>query len=799
MNRGGNRSKKEIGDAESAALAENASNGDISQSAEKPARRLIRQYQNVLYPDEDYDFWVHLIKRDDWNTARFGSDEAVAHAQVEVPAILAAPAAAFGNETEDAEVAAMEINADGTAGAASSATSDTDQTTAQAENKKAVALPTVAKTPLLLWHERNMPYSSEAPTLEKNVTLPLLADPDKFQVVYTMRAARNRDVWTSYDIIQGKTNLTRMMKPKVWHTEKNLMDGGGAEQKDDNSGQPSSPAAETAAATTVKNKSKTTATTTAISGAGSASSLIPAALQQREDELHWASKVDLRFVPDDMVHNDQTLSRDIPNNPLAAVTRFPEAHLYQPLTSVTDFWAVENDFVHLNGTQQNLTLHLSHYPTSYHALSIQKSLTDTLSMKDDFGLIADPMRESFMLKRIFLNNSPIVLVLSMLFMMTHSIFSWLAFKNDLSFWRKNKSMKGLSARSMVIGWVSRLVIALYLLDSRETSYLILFEIGLDLFLSTWKLTKAIVVEVGPEQEDKKEIALKDDRSADENEGSAAIEDEDTKEGACEEEAPAEPSDEGVRRRGAAASAVETDTDEKPAKHIRPSVPKSKKSWLCRNVIRCRSRHGYEENNTAEYDRIAIQYMSYILYPLMVVYTVYSLLYNTHRSWYSFFLKTCAGYIYMFGFIMMTPQLYINYRLQSVEHMPWRAMTYKALNTFVDDVSAFLMDMPWMHRLSCLRDDVIFLAYLYQRWIYRVDKTRPTAFSEGEAADPKDGSPVEEVKSGAVKELRSCAENDDGKVAEAGVERETSDNTANPRNASCADESGMELPPVAAGA
>jgi hypothetical protein len=31
-------------------------------------------------------------------------------------------------------------------------------------------------------------------------------------------------------------------------------------------------------------------------------------------------------------------------------------------------------------------------------------------------------------------------------------------------------------------------------------------------------------------------------------------------------------------------------------------------------------------------------------------------------------------------------------------------------------------MPWLHRLSCFRDDVIFLILLYQRWIYPVDYT-----------------------------------------------------------------------------
>jgi hypothetical protein len=30
----------------------------------------------------------------------------------------------------------------------------------------------------------------------------------------------------------------------------------------------------------------------------------------------------------------------------------------------------------------------------------------------------------------------------------------------------------------------------------------------------------------------------------------------------------------------------------------------------------------------------------------------------------------------------------------------------------------------MHRLSVFRDDIVFLVYLYQRWVYRVDASRP---------------------------------------------------------------------------
>ncbi len=54
-------------------------------------------------------------------------------------------------------------------------------------------------------------------------------------------------------------------------------------------------------------------------------------------------------------------------------------------------------------------------------------------------------------------------------------------------------------------------------------------------------------------------------------------------------------------------------------------------------------------------------------------------------------------------------------MKSVAHLPWKAFMYKAFNTFIDDLFAFIIKMPTMHRLACLRDDVIFLIYLYQRW------------------------------------------------------------------------------------
>ncbi|KAF2755181.1 CLPTM1 domain protein [Pseudovirgaria hyperparasitica] len=137
-----------------------------------------------------------------------------------------------------------------------------------------------------------------------------------------------------------------------------------------------------------------------------------------------------------------------------------------------------------------------------------------------------------------------------------------------------------------------------------------------------------------------------------------------------------------------------------------------------------------EKKTQEYDEIAFKYLYIIAVPLLLAYAGYSLVYDTHKSWYSFIIATLVGSVYAYGFLMMVPSLYINYRLKSVAHMPARAMTYKFLNTFIDDLFAFTIKMPTLHRLATLRDDVIFFVYLYQSWKYKVDYTRVNEFGQG---------------------------------------------------------------------
>lgn len=129
-------------------------------------------------------------------------------------------------------------------------------------------------------------------------------------------------------------------------------------------------------------------------------------------------------------------------------------------------------------------------------------------------------------------------------------------------------------------------------------------------------------------------------------------------------------------------------------------------------ISIKAKESYGEDDTDSHDKQAIKYMSIGLFPLFVGYSIYSVVYNDHKGWYSYVINTLVGGVYLFGFITMTPQLYINYKLKSVEHMPGRALVYRFLNTIIDDLFSFIITMPTMHRLSCFRDDVIFVVYIY---------------------------------------------------------------------------------------
>jgi len=200
------------------------------------------------------------------------------------------------------------------------------------------------------------------------------------------------------------------------------------------------------------------------------------------------------------------------------------------------------------------------------------------------------------------------------------------------------------------------------------------------------------------------------------------------------------------------------------------IPKCLNVEICPNEkilgifpkIKFSDKGSYVKSATKEYDQLAFKYLSWALFPLLGCYAVYSLIYEEQRGWYSWILSMLYGFLLMFGFIMMTPQLFINYKLKSVAHLPWRMLTYKFINTFIDDLFAFVIRMPTMYRLGCFRDDIIFLVYIYQRWAYRVDPKRVNEY--GVSMDDPTGAHTDEIETDSHTEIDNGSVGSDANVS-----------------------------------
>ena len=231
----------------------------------------------------------------------------------------------------------------------------------------------------------------------------------------------------------------------------------------------------------------------------------------------------------------------------------------------------------------------------------------------------------------------------------HSFFAFLAFKNDVSFFRRKAGRRGISMGSLMGAAIQSLITFLWLEDQEVISSVVLVMQGAATAVAFWKCYRV-----------------------------------------------------WMDRRG-----------QTPQQQLDDPDP------------------------TAGYDVIAIKYIGSVCAVLFAAYACYALNTFMYKSVWSWLISNLAHASYTYGFVLMTPQLYVNYRLKSVAHLPWRALTYKAFTTFVDDVSAWLIgDLPLAYKIACCRDDVVFFILMYQRYVYATDKTRVNEFGgSGEDVPP----------------------------------------------------------------
>ncbi|KAF1810024.1 cleft lip and palate transmembrane 1 [Eremomyces bilateralis CBS 781.70] len=410
------------------------------------------------------------------------------------------------------------------------------------------------------------------------------------------------------------------------------------------------------------------------------------AKKPKEWASYYHSNFSLNFIPDSGTQNypqmHPSLIQFIQLDRTGARDASGQNGWYFPILYPNTFWQLRDQMLEINQTVKQLPLNiqLSNLPNWRYTIfaSVDEGMKATQYQAAQGNAPATGDGSEFEeFKRILLDSNTYLLGLTFVVSVFHMIFEFLAFKNDVSHWRKKKDNVGTSFRTIVANVVMQTIIFLYLMDNNEnTSWMILFSQGMGIAVEAWKITKTVNI------------------------------------------------------------------------RVRPTAPGSFLPYSV--VFEDKHKLSETEKKTEEADAVAFKYLYRIAVPLLFAYAGYSLYYETHKSWYSFIIATLVGSVYAYGFLMMVPSLYINYRLKSIAHMPGKAMMYKVLSTFIDDLFAFTIKMPTLHRLATLRDDVIFFIYLYQRWAYRIDYTRVNEFGQG-------GDDEEEDAKEAAKPLAAPAD------------------------------------------
>ena len=318
---------------------------------------------------------------------------------------------------------------------------------------------------------------------------------------------------------------------------------------------------------------------------------------------------------------------------------------YMPIMAISDFWSMDSELTQINKTENGLftfRLHLSfNYIKSFFFNNMIGIQINENMMSEKFAISGT----KDMLVELIKNNSTFYLIILFTVNTLHTIFSYLGFSSDISYYKNLKKLDGVYTKYIFFNIFYMFITLIYIL-LQGANFLVKIELFISFVIEIWKLKKIFII-----------------------------------------------------------------------------------SFQFSNfpyIIKLEYKQTFEQEEAKDYESEAVNMMvKYLLLPIGVIYLGYRIYYysdnivkNNWKSVVIFIIEYIYFLLNVFGFILLTPQIYLNYKLKSVEHLPMKAMTYKFLNTIIDDLYAFAVKTPTMYRIFCFRDDVIFVIYIYQIFKYR---------------------------------------------------------------------------------
>jgi hypothetical protein len=315
----------------------------------------------------------------------------------------------------------------------------------------------------LVWSEESIYYDwKEINSRAKNYTLPLTGQWERLQhnesvyahVYFTLPHIKpgmeRSDESNEYRMIRGVQQLNRFDERPKLKTNKNLL---GYTDADDSG------------ASSAEDEVQIEESAVAVPSEDAGPDIISL----------WKSKLTLNLIVDHTVYPRNSVPAQV-----ATKMNFDRQKAkYHPKLFFNDFWTLREDKIPLNETVKEVTLEMEYYPQSLWKWQLIEQMEENWKQQKQMGTGGGDA-ETEIMKNMLIETSPALLVTTGVVSCLHMVFDMLAFKNDIKFWRNQKSLEGLSVGTVFINCFCSVVVFLYLCNSDEISNMILFSQGLSL-------------------------------------------------------------------------------------------------------------------------------------------------------------------------------------------------------------------------------------------------------------------------------------------------------------------------------
>jgi hypothetical protein len=189
------------------------------------------------------------------------------------------------------------------------------------------------------------------------------------------------------------------------------------------------------------------------------------AVDRSRPAAHWRTKIVISVMEDQVSMGPA----QVPGELAHYIQLTQDRKNYLPILYVDELTMRLRDLRIVNATDTASEVEITYKPISFGKLRLFMQFSGALRSMHNLGFTEKDTDE---VKGIFADTSLVLLLLTFGVSAVHLLFDFLAFKNDISFWRSRQTMEGLSRKTILWRAFSQSVIFLYLMDE-ETSLLVL--------------------------------------------------------------------------------------------------------------------------------------------------------------------------------------------------------------------------------------------------------------------------------------------------------------------------------------